>query len=42
MWLCECGVGHSVCKVMAVRGYRSGRLGVALTWCIRANVSHYL
>lgn len=29
----------SVCKVMAVKGYHSQRLGVALTWCIRAKVS---
>lgn len=28
-----------VCKVLAMRAYKSGRLGAALTWCIRGKVS---
>ena len=29
---------RSVCKVMAMRAFKRGRLGAALTWCIRGKV----
>lgn len=28
-----------ICKVKAVKAYKNGRLGAALTWCIRGKVS---
>lgn len=36
-----CGptAAHGVCRVQAMKAYRQGRLGVALSWCIRAKVS---
>lgn len=30
---------QSVCRVLAMREFRSGRLGVALSWCLRARDS---
>lgn len=29
-------LAQSVCRVMAMRDFRSGRLGAALTWCLQA------
>lgn len=27
---------QSVCRVLAMRDFRSGRLGAALTWCLQS------
>jgi len=32
---------HSVCRVRAMEAYHFGRLGVALSWCIRAKDSAF-
>lgn len=37
--VCVCVSVKSVCKLMAMRAYKRGRLGAALTWCIRGKVS---
>lgn len=35
---CLYDAARSICRVLAVRAYRRGRLGNSLTWCIRAKV----
>ena len=30
---------NSICKVMAMRGMKNGKLGSSLTWCLRSKVN---
>lgn len=34
-------LGRSICKVLGMKALRRNRLGVALSWCLRAKVTHF-
>ena len=34
-------IAQSICRVLAMQAYRYGRLGEALSWCLRVKVSGF-